>query len=708
MPNTTVNRKDELISQLRELLEDTSGMDLSNADASTTFFEMGLDSLFLTQAGISIKKRFSVAVSFRQLIEDLPTLDELATFIDAELPEEAPKPVTPVAAVAPTAPTAPVATMQATTVATSPISVPAPITSGSAIETIISQQMQIMSQQLQMLQGGGAQASVAVSAPQPAVIAPPASELSNTTTNKVDDKPLKQGPIGAQTKINLQKKAELSPAQEKAVASFTSVYNEKTAQSKAYAQKHRKHLADPRTVSGFTPPFKELVYPIVVKQSKGSKLIDLDDNEYIDITNGFGSNLLGFSHETVTKALQEQLELGVEIGPQTPLAGEVAEMFCEMTGLDRAAFCNTGSEAVLGAMRLARTVTGNDLIVYFNEDYHGIFDEVIVRGTASLKSMPGAPGIPAGSVNNVLLLDYDSEESLNIIRERASEIAGVMVEPVQSRHPNLQPVEFLKKLRTLTQEIDVPMIIDEVITGFRIHPGGAQAHFGVKGDIATYGKIVGGGMPIGVIAGSAAYMDALDGGQWQFGDESFPEVGVTYFAGTFVRHPLAMAAAKAVLTHLKTEGPSLQKTLNEKTTKMVGQLNTLFRKHQCNFEIENFGSLFKIRYEASEPYAELLFYWLRHHGLHIWDARPCFLTTAHSDTDIQTIVETFERVIAELAELRIIGSSDLSSASISELIQNHNTPPEADAKLGKTEAGEPAWFVPDPDAPGEFRFLKGA
>ncbi len=705
MSNPATNRKDKLISEIRELLEDTSGMDLSNADSSTTFFEMGLDSLFLTQAGISIKKQFSVAVSFRQLIEELPTLEDLATFIDGELPPEEAKPV---ALTAPPASASAHPAIAALPAAAPVLGAPPPIAGNSAIENIISQQMQIMSQQLQMLQGG-VTVQTAVTTTTTAAqtnetqATPPPVEESGS-----DEKPLNKGPIGAQTKINLQKKAQMTPVQEKALTSFTASYNEKTALSKAYAQTHRKHLADPRTVSGFTPPFKELVYPIVVKQSKGCKLIDLDDNEYIDITNGFGSNLLGFSHEKVTKALQDQLELGVEIGPQTPLAGEVAKLFCEMTGLDRAAFCNTGSEAVLGAMRLARTVTGNDLIVYFNEDYHGIFDEVIVRGTASRKSMPGAPGIPAGSVNNVLLLDYDSDKSLEIIRSRASEIAGVMVEPVQSRHPNLQPVEFLKRLRKLTTEIEVPMIIDEVITGFRIHPGGAQAHFGIKGDIATYGKIVGGGMPIGVIAGSETYMDALDGGQWAFGDDSSPVVGVTYFAGTFVRHPLAMAAAKAVLTHLKTEGPDLQNRLNNKTSQMVVELNALFKSHHCDFEVENFGSLFKIRYEASEPFAELLFYWLRHYGLHIWDARPCFLTTAHSNDDIKKIVDTFSQVLNELNTLGIIGSSEAPTASVSMLIHNNKTPPEIGAKLGRTKSGEPAWFVPDPDAPGEFRFLKGA
>ena len=132
-----------------------------------------------------------------------------------------------------------------------------------------------------------------------------------------------------------------------------------------------------------------------------------------------------------------------------------------------------------------------------------------------------------------------------------------MVEPVQSRLPELQPREFLQDLWKIADESGCALIIDEVVTGFRTCPGGAQEHFGVKADIATYGKVLGGGMNIGVIAGKSRFMDALDGGQWNYGDASIPEVGVTYFAGTFVRHPPALVAAKAVLEHLKVKGPKL-------------------------------------------------------------------------------------------------------------------------------------------------------
>ena len=181
------------------------------------------------------------------------------------------------------------------------------------------------------------------------------------------------------------------------------------------AQENRQYLSDPRTVSGFKPLLKELIYPIVTNRAQGSKLWDIDGNEYVDLTCGFGLNFFGWSPDFVTDAMIKQLKQGIEIGPQTPLAGKVAKQICEMTGSERAAFSNTGSEAVLAAIRLARTVTGRNKIVMFSRRYHGIFDEVVVRGSDSLKSFPGAPGIPASMVENILVLEYGTPESMEII-----------------------------------------------------------------------------------------------------------------------------------------------------------------------------------------------------------------------------------------------------------------------------------------------------
>ena len=197
----------------------------------------------------------------------------------------------------------------------------------------------------------------------------------------------------------------------------------------------------------------------------------------------------------------------------------------------------------------------------FTGGYHGIFDEVVVREGRD-GAVPAAPGILRDAVANTVVLPWAQPHSLEILRSMHGELAAVLVEPVQSRSPDIQPRDFLVALREFATEYGVALIFDEIVTGFRIHSGGAQAYFGISADICTYGKVVGGGMPIGIIAGKRRFMDALDGGDWRFGDESIPEVGVTYFAGTFIRFPLALAATKAVLLYLKGQGQALYDRLN--------------------------------------------------------------------------------------------------------------------------------------------------
>src|SRR5690606_25444120 len=254
--------------------------------------------------------------------------------------------------------------------------------------------------------------------------------------------------------------------------------------------------------------------------------------------------------------------------------------------------------------------------------YHGINDEVIVRGSQIKKTFPAAAGILPGAVQNMLVLDYGTEESLEIIRKRADELAAVIVEPIQSRRPEFQPVEFLKEVRKITQASNTTLIFDEIITGFRMHPQGIQGMYGIKADLATYGKVIGGGISIGAILGSSKYMDALDGGHWQYGDDSYPEVGVTYFAGTFVRHPLALATAKAALLHLKENGPKLQDDLANMTDRLATELNMYLKNHNLPIEINYFRSLWRLSFLEDIPYAELLFVIMRSKGIHIWDGFP--------------------------------------------------------------------------------------
>jgi len=284
-------------------------------------------------------------------------------------------------------------------------------------------------------------------------------------------------------------------------------------------------------------------------------------------------------------------------------------------------------------------------------------------------------------------------------------VAAVLVEPVQSRRPEFQPIEFIKQVREITAAEEIPFIFDEVITGFRMHPGGAQALFDVKADIATYGKVIGGGVSIGAILGKKEYMDALDGGFWQYGDDSYPEVGVTYFAGTFVRHPLALASAKAALLHMKEQGPSLQANVSAMTEQMVVSLNENFGKNGLPLEINYFGSLWRIKFKKEIPYSELLFVIMREKGIHIWDGFPCFLTTAYTNEDVDFLKKTLLDAIDELVTVGILKKETNGHAvTMQNSFERLNTPPVPGARLGRDENGQPAWYVAD--ATKENGYLK--
>ncbi len=686
-----VMRKDILLAKVKAIVEDASGFELADAAPDQTFIELGLDSLLLTQIAIMLKKEFSLPLTFRQLNEEYASPELLVDYLDQHLPAGAYRPAPPAPA----------------TAIGSNLPIDCATNQGEVNPAIglIAQQLQLLSQQVALLQGSSiappvpvpdttSSAHHRVNGKQPSnglSAAPSVVETSDLTAEEAVE--IKK-PFGAAARIERQE-TELTAPQQAFLQKLTESYTQKTAGSKSYTGQHRPHMADPRVVSGFKPLTKELVYPIVVNRSKGSRLWDIDENEYIDMLNGFGSNMFGYQPDFIKEALHKQVDDGFEVGPQHQLAGEVCKLVCDMTHSDRAALCNTGSEAVLGAMRIARTVTGRSLIVAFTGSYHGIIDEVIVRGSKKLKSFPAAPGIMPQSVQNMLILDYGTPESLEIIRERAEEIAAVLVEPVQSRRPEFQPVEFLKEVRTLTEASGIVLIFDEVITGFRMHPAGAQGLFGIQADLAAYGKVVGGGLSIGVIAGKKQFMDALDGGFWEYGDASFPEVGVTYFAGTFVRHPLALAASQASLLHLKQQGPQLQCSLDAKAERLADALNAELGRRQLPISVAQFSSLWRIKFHREIPYSELLFTLMREKGIHIWDGFPCFITEAITDAEIDQVIQLFQESVAQMVEA---GFFEADPAVADKL----NQPPAPGARLGRDRAGNPGWFLADPDTPGKY------
>lgn len=662
----SICRRETIATAIRAVLTDLSGIPEEELAGDASFLELGFDSLLLTQVSKALQGEFKMEITLRNLMGELSSIDSMVSYLDAGLPANQYRPAS-IEAPVPVSTQAPAAAATAASVQTAmpaaSCAVPAPVAmptfsvpalgNGSVVEGVIAQQLELMRQQISLLQGGSFVASTPAPAlpPTQSAPAPAASKPAPTTPAPAAETASSSNVSAPTTAINRNLDDTLNDQQRRHLDELIKKYIAKTRTSKELTAKYRQWHADPRTVSGFNRRWKEMIYQICVKKSKGSRLLDVDGNEYIDLLNGFGPNFLGHSPDFVTNALKAQLDRGVEVGPQCVNAMEAAQLFCEITGNQRASFVNTGSEAVQAAMRLARTVTGRDKIVIFTKDYHGNFDEVLVKGVGSgdaIRSLPIAPGIPRRAVDDMIVLPYGTDEALEIIRKRAHELAAVIIEPVQSRRPEFQPVEFVREVREITRQSGTVFVFDEVITGFRTGPRGAQEFYGVDADIATYGKVVGGGMPLGVVAGKAEYMDTFDGGTWQYGDDSFPEKGVTFFAGTFVRHPLAMAAVKEVLLHLKAKGPEFWQGVKDRATRLATTVDRMFVEAGAPIRMPNFGSQMFIRVDEDHKYANLFFFHLRNKGVFLLEGFPTYMTAAHTDEDIDYVIAAFRESIAEM------------------------------------------------------------
>lgn len=464
--------------------------------------------------------------------------------------------------------------------------------------------------------------------------------------------------------LKLNENKSLTEKQQAFINNLEIIYNQRTAKSKAYSQNSRKTMVDVKPTIDFRMALKEFQYPIVSESAQGAYFRDIDGNDYIDLAMGFGVNFFGHSPDFVIEAVQQQMQHGIGLGMQSNIAAETAALISEITGVERVAFSNTGTEAIMAAVRIARSRTKRQKIVLFSGSYHGTFDGILARvGEEPGTAQPLSLGIPSGMVEDVIVLTYGAEESLEIIAAQADNLAAVLVEPVQSRKPDLQPKEFLQKLRKLTHEKEIALIFDEIITGFRIALGGAQEWFEVEADIVVYGKAIGGGLPISMICGKADFLDTIDGGFWSYGDNSHPQIELTAYGGTFCRHPLALAACRAVLLYLRKEGGTLQKRVNQLTNRLATEVNELFQEIGIPIRIVNFGSLF--RFEPFGAYSlflqpielPLFYYLLNLKGVYTWEKRVCFLSTYHTNEDIDKVVIAVKEAIAELRQAGFFGNA---------------------------------------------------
>ena len=287
--------------------------------------------------------------------------------------------------------------------------------------------------------------------------------------------------------------------------------------------------------------------PIFIEKAAGSKIYDVDGNEYIDYVGSWGPMILGHSHPKVVEAIQKAAASGASFGAPTPLETELAKLVCEAyPNIQKVRMVSSGTEATMSAIRLARGYTGRDKILKFDGCYHGHADSLLVKAGSGLATfgVPTSPGVPADFAKHTLTAIYnDLVDVQQIIAANKGEVACIIVEAIAGNMGCVPPVAgFLQGLRDLCTKEGIILIIDEVMTGFRVAHGGAQERYGVRGDLVCLGKIIGGGLPVGAFGGKSEIMDSLS-----------PEGGI-YQAGTLSGNPLAMSAGIATLKLIKEEG----------------------------------------------------------------------------------------------------------------------------------------------------------
>ena len=641
---------DPVLALLNQAISGLLG-ERSVVDPDTAFVELGADSMALFQLGQAAQKAFDVAVPVNQLFGELNTLNRLAAHIRQTASAGL------LAALAGEGNPAGDVNSAIRDAMPGPPAMAAGAAADGAVGQFLQVHAQVMNQAFELLRGHPGDNGHPDGNGQRPVLAPALPAVPSTH-------PVPPAPPGTFVPFRpVQRMAAdgLAGAQAAYVEQLVGSYSARTRRSKELAAAERARHADLRHALQPYSELKQITYPIVVDRSSGSHVWDIDGNEYVDLTMGFGVNLFGHQEPFITSAIAQQLSAGMQLGPHSPLAAEVSRLICEMTGQQRAVFCNTGSEAVMVAIRLARAVTGKSRIALFAGSYHGSADTILAQQLVQgeyAESVPMAPGITEDVSRNILVLPYGADAALEAISAYADELAAVLVEPVQSRHPDLLPVPFLRRLRDQTQASGIALIFDEVITGFRMHPGGMQAILGIRADITTYGKIVGGGLPIGVVAGDSRYLDAIDGGAWQFDETHYPESVRTFFTGTFAKHPLALAAARAVLGELRRRGPGLQAELEARTASLAERANAAMVRAGAPARVARYGSLFRFQFPAKGDKSltsELFYASLIDKGVYVWEGRNCFLSVAHTDADIDRIVDVVSQTASEMAEAGLFG-----------------------------------------------------
>ncbi len=407
-------------------------------------------------------------------------------------------------------------------------------------------------------------------------------------------------------------------------------------------------------VGGVNSPVRAMKpYPLFIKEAKGSRLRDIDGNEYIDYCLGFGAIILGHAYDYVVERVKEQLEKGSIYGTCNEYEVILAEKIVKhIKSAESVRFVNTGTEATMHAIRLARGYTKRKKIIKIEGSYHGAFDYVLVKAGsgATTFGIPTSEGIPEESIKNTIVVPFNDEDAIEkVIRENRDEIACLITEPILGNAGLILPRgDYLKFLREITEENDILLIFDEIITGFRISLGGAQEYYKVYPDITTLGKVLGGGFPIGAIAARKDIM------------ENFAPVGKVYQAGTFSGNPITMVAGIATLEILERE--NVYDKLNYLGRKLYEGILEMINRYGLRCKVYQIGSMFQIYFtdkdivnyqDALSSNKELFLEFQRRllfKGIYLPPSQfECnFISYSHSYEDINETLIKMEEVFKEI------------------------------------------------------------
>jgi len=403
-----------------------------------------------------------------------------------------------------------------------------------------------------------------------------------------------------------------------------------------------------------------LPHQIYIDSAEGPYLTDLDGNRYIDLTGGFGPNVLGNKPESVQAAIGAQIEKGWHYGIPNGHQARLAELIKESSAaVDEVMFCNSGSEATMFAFRAARAATGRKTIALFDGSYHGVHDYALVKADSkSDRSAPSSTTLGAGipeevSKDLMMMLPYRDTNAYELIRKNKDNLALVVIEPVQSSNPRLDNQEFLQGLREVCTECEVLLMFDEVITGFRIEYGGCQEYYDIKADLVTYGKAAGGGLPIGVVAGSKRVMNTFSGA------DKTPTI---FAGGTFSGNPLTMVGGISMLEYLKKNKEKIYPYLHEQGDRIASEINEFCRSNNIPAQMMNAGSMMHLIFggesiESSrdidhshyslekEFYLHLLGHNVIVPGIHL-----AFISFAHKSDVIDQVIDAFKRTFKDLRD----------------------------------------------------------